>query len=302
MSRAVRLPFLVALSAPAALAAILSLPTHALSQGRSDGEADSMFRFLDANRDGRLTLDEGDGQGQGQGNSRRMLQQIFQMAGKPDNGAVSRDEFQRVYDQHKVANGRRQPPNGDGGQNSPNRPGGAAPGGPASSDRNADRSVERNDERNANRAPGRNMDRDNARSTDRENARTPARRNTSARSPLEGVWRGWVVDGRGERPNDGQMELELTIQGNTITGRELGTRRAPGGVGSGTFTMTAMNGTSGQLDADGTEGPTQGRFYAGIYELQGDTLRWCVSNRARQRPDQMATDRGNYLMILHRVR
>jgi uncharacterized protein (TIGR03067 family) len=124
---------------------------------------------------------------------------------------------------------------------------------------------------------------------------------SQAGSRLAGIWRGWVVDGRGENPNTGQMEIELTIEGNRITGREVGTRRAPEGIGGGTFVMTGTgNGASGNLDADGTSGPQDGRHFQGIYELQGDTLRWCVANRGRQRPQAMATDRGNYLMVLHR--
>lgn len=119
-------------------------------------------------------------------------------------------------------------------------------------------------------------------------------------SRLAGFWRGWVVDGRGETPNSGQMEIELTVEGNMITGREVGTtRRAPEGIGGGTFVMTG-NGASGNLDAEGTSGPQDGRQFLGIYELQGDTLRWCVANRGRQRPQVMATDRGNYLLILRK--
>jgi uncharacterized protein (TIGR03067 family) len=109
------------------------------------------------------------------------------------------------------------------------------------------------------------------------------------------------VDGRGENTNTGHMEIELTITGNRIAGREVGTNRAPpGGLGGGTFTMTG-DGRSGQLDADATEGPNHGRHYQGIFQLEGDVLRWCVSNRERQRPEAMATDRGNYLLILRRV-
>jgi hypothetical protein len=73
----------------------------------------------------------------------------------------------------------------------------------------------------------------NSRSTPDRSSGNSRTRETSDRtsdagaSRLAGVWRGWVVDGRGENPNSGQMEIELTIEGNRITGRELGTRRAP---------------------------------------------------------------------------
>jgi uncharacterized protein (TIGR03067 family) len=118
---------------------------------------------------------------------------------------------------------------------------------------------------------------------------------------LASVWRGWIVDGRGENPNAGHMEIELTIVGNRITARELGTQRAPGGLGAGTFVM-AGNGVSGNLDATATEGPNQGKNYPGVFAIEGDILRWCVSNRGSERPETMATDRGNFLMVLRRVR
>lgn len=93
------------------------------------------------------------------------------------------------------------------------------------------------------------------------------------------------------------MQIELTIDGNHVTCRELGTQRAPGGLGGETFTMT-VTGNSGNLDADGNAVTQDGRQFLGIYELRGDTLRWCVTNRGRQRSTTMVTDRGNYLMIL----
>lgn len=50
--------------------------------------------------------------------------------------------------------------------------------------------------------------------------------------------------------------------------------------------------------AERTSGPQDERSFQGIYEFDGEVLKWCVSNRGRQRPQAMATDRGNYLLIL----
>lgn len=122
----------------------------------------------------------------------------------------------------------------------------------------------------------------------------------SAASRLRGVWSGWVVRGRGENPNEGEMEIELTVEGNRIVGRELGTRRGPpNGLGAGTFTMTG-DGRTGNLDTVGTSGSQDGRNSMGIYELDGDTLKWCVTQRNRQRPRTMESDRGNYLLVLRK--
>ena len=60
------------------------------------------------------------------------------------------------------------------------------------------------------------------------------------------------------------------------------------------------NAKSGTLDAAQTTGPQAGRTYRGVYEVTGNTLKWCVTGRNRTRPTTMATDKGNYLLILKR--
>lgn len=218
------------------------------------GNADAMFRSLDADRNGRLTMAEAGP------HSRTLLERIFEMASKPASGSVSREEFQVVFDRHRAGE--------TGPSNSP-------------TPRRNDRPMPETEP-----APRRNS-----------NVPEAAPAAAADAAALQGVWRGWVVRGRGENPNEGEMEVELTIRGNQIQARELGTRRAPGGLGAGTFTLTRAE---GYLDADGTEGPQSGRHYMGVYELRGNTLRWCVTGRGRQRPTTMATERGNYLMILEK--
>lgn len=126
-----------------------------------------------------------------------------------------------------------------------------------------------------------------------------SRSNSSARDPGPSVWRGWIVNGRGENPNAGHLEMELTIAGNRMIARELGTQRAPQGLGSGTFVMNG-DGRTGTLDATQTDGPNVGRIYLGLFQIEGDVLRWCVSNRNGERPRDMATAAGTYLMVLRR--
>lgn len=285
------------------------------------GEAEAMFQSLDTNKDGKLTKDEA------RPNAGALYDQIFQMAGKKAGESISRAEFQQVFDRHRAGNASRPSPNNPPG-NSPGAP--PEPSGrPAESahelppvlrdfDANRDgklsraelsRINQRFEQFDTNRDGG--LDAAEIRNA-AEASRTEApaaessRRSgttTSSGPPagtgLTGVWRGWVVRGTGEDPNSGEMQVELTIQGNQIRAQEIGTNRAPDGLGAGTYTMTG-NGRTGTLDADGTTGPQEGRHFMGIYELDGNTLRWCVSNRGRQRPETMATDRGNYLMILRR--
>jgi uncharacterized protein (TIGR03067 family) len=285
--------------------------------------ADQMFRNLDANGDNRLSLEDV------RGNNRGILEEILRMAGKPSTGSVSRSEFQQVYEAHRA--GQRGPVRPPDSPNPIPQPGDGAnnvlPVGEALlrlCDENGDGRLTRTEwnrltqlwtRLDANRdgmldsaeletlaaiaAPERRPPDGQAPAT--VPPATPAAdRREAGGNNLEGVWRGWVVRGRGENPNSGEMEIELTIRGNRIDGRELGTNRAPeGGLGSGVFTMTG-NGRSGTLDAEQTAGLETGRRYQGIYELEGETLKWCVTARNRQRPSVMATDRGNYLMILRR--
>ncbi|MBA4019703.1 MAG: hypothetical protein C0483_21270 [Pirellula sp.] len=115
------------------------------------------------------------------------------------------------------------------------------------------------------------------------------------------VWRG-SIEGRGQ--------IELTVTGNQIAGREFRGGGPPGGapmgggpqggLGSGTFTMSG-DGRSGNMDAVYTEGPQAGQVCLGIYQLNGDTLTWCVSNRNGQRPQAFTSGGGNWLMVLQRV-
>ncbi|MBL9091708.1 MAG: TIGR03067 domain-containing protein [Planctomycetaceae bacterium] len=105
------------------------------------------------------------------------------------------------------------------------------------------------------------------------------------------VWRG-SIEGRGQ--------IELTVTGNQIVGREMG----PGGpgrsLGSGTFTMTG-DGRLGNMDAVYTDGPQRGQTCLGIYRLEGNTLVWCVSNRNGRRPQTFAGGNGDWLMTLTRA-
>lgn len=322
-------------------------------------EPQETFRQLDANKDGKLTADEG-----GPG-SQQFIRRLLDMAGKKESDSLSRDEFLKIAEEHR----RRNNPGGvsprpnvrpsdneshDGDAGLPpllraldsNRDGRLSRAELnrlnerfATWDRNRDgqldaqelRAIEQETEdtrptgengepsaarrestspptgssgrgvvprgtsgnRNGNSAASR----ENGSGTNRSD--TPAAGNVQQR--LAGAWRGWVVDGRGDNPNGGQMEMELRIEGNRMSAREVGTNRSPQGpdLGNGTFTVSG-SGNSGSLDAVGTGGAPNGRDFPGIFELDGDTLKWCVSNRGRNRPRNFETGAGKYYMILRR--
>jgi uncharacterized protein (TIGR03067 family) len=218
-------------------------------------DAATMFRTLDADGSGMLTVGEG-----GPG-IQQAIRRLFDMAGKPASGGVSIEEFREIHDRHRRQS-RATPPSGP--EPRPGRPDSQPQ--PTRSPRPAARA---------------------------ESAEAAAR--------LQGTWQGWVVDGRGENPNTGHMQMELRIEGQRMVAREIGTSRAPGGLGDGTF-VVGGTGDSGTLDAVATSGQHPGKEYPGIFELEGDTLRWCVNNHNRQaqRPAAFETGRGCYYMVLHR--
>lgn len=243
----------------------------------AQNDDERMFRQLDANQDGKLTLDEG-----GPG-SQQMVRRLFEMAGKKEGDAISRQEFARLAEQHRRGTTPRS---------------GAATGGAGKTE--AKRDASKSGKMAANKDSSREASEKPARPPRSGRSTKRAGGSGSTSNGLDGVWRGWVVDGRGENPNAGHMQIELRIDGRHIVGREVSGRRSGGdGLGEGDYVMTAA-GSSGELDVSGTAGPTQGKEYPGIFELDGDTLKWCVNNRGRGRPRSLETGNGNYLMILRR--
>jgi len=120
--------------------------------------------------------------------------------------------------------------------------------------------------------------------------------NAAERRKFAGVWKGWVVEGKGEQPYQRRMPITLTIKGDTITGVQGDGKD----LGEGTFSIRTVNGIR-QMDTTRTKNPGRGQNYNGIYSLDGDTLKWCVSNPpGRERPDSLQSKTGQFLMILQR--
>jgi uncharacterized protein (TIGR03067 family) len=113
---------------------------------------------------------------------------------------------------------------------------------------------------------------------------------------LDGVWRGFAVEGKGEKPDRGPVHLELTIQGNRISAKRLDGQRLD--VTEGTYKLTPGK----PMQMDGTEIRERGkpRTFLGICELEGDTLKWCVATPRNPRPTEFETKRPQFLVILKR--
>jgi uncharacterized protein (TIGR03067 family) len=125
----------------------------------------------------------------------------------------------------------------------------------------------------------------------------PATGDAAERAKLVGTWRGYVVDGTGEKSDRGPVKLVLTIDRTTIRGIELkGTDTIDHGTGDFTLDLAAD-----PRQMDGTQMGERGRArtYLGIYMLEGQTLRWCVSPQ-KTRPTTFETKKGQFLLILQR--
>ncbi|MEQ2007204.1 MAG: TIGR03067 domain-containing protein [Limisphaerales bacterium] len=116
---------------------------------------------------------------------------------------------------------------------------------------------------------------------------------------LIGTWEGWLVNGDGSQTAQRQSRIGEMV----ITAAQISTKDGRGtSMGAGTYEVGGA-GTVKTIDATGTAGQPQGKSFQGIYQISGDTLKWCSGNdKARTRPTELKTNIGNghFLMILTR--
>lgn len=118
-----------------------------------------------------------------------------------------------------------------------------------------------------------------------------------ARAKLVGVWSGYAVEGRGEKPDQGPVKIELNITKNLIQAKQFKGKDAYD-LGEGTFELT-FDKTPYHLDGNKKlDNPNRKDIWLGIYQLEGDTLKWCVKKKGR--PTEFATGAGAFLLILKR--
>lgn len=115
------------------------------------------------------------------------------------------------------------------------------------------------------------------------------------RKALEGVWVGFVAEPRSERPGPIRFS-EIRIGPEKITGKGQDGKD----MGEGTYRLGHAGGLR-TLDTVGTAGEPRGQSFLGIYEVKGDTLRWCSANPGKPRPTEFTTRVGTqWMMILTR--
>jgi uncharacterized protein (TIGR03067 family) len=108
---------------------------------------------------------------------------------------------------------------------------------------------------------------------------------------LIGTWRGGQAHER-------QPSMELIITATKISGTNL---RTGSSMGEGNY---RINASKKWIDVRGTDNPVRGKNYQGIYEIEGDTLKWASNNDTGPgRPKELAS-KGNesFLIVLQRVK
>lgn len=117
---------------------------------------------------------------------------------------------------------------------------------------------------------------------------------------FEGTWEGYAVEGRGEKSDRGPVHLRLIIKEDKINAIDLGSTEKNKDMGNGTYKVDPSKSVK-EIDATGIVLPgKREKTYLGIYELEGDTLKWCVDNRGKERPTEFRTFGGKYLLIMKR--
>ena len=108
---------------------------------------------------------------------------------------------------------------------------------------------------------------------------------------LEGRWVGVTTDTGGGPNPDPERWLEIT-DGKFSTG--IGSTR---GYDGRTLRLDP-SASPKHLDVNNT----RGGFHLGIYELDGDTLRWCESSSATTRPTEIKAANGFNVLVYKRVK
>lgn len=107
---------------------------------------------------------------------------------------------------------------------------------------------------------------------------------------LIGTWDGFMADSDGSKHGD----IRLVITADKITASNPQGNRE---MGAGTYKISGK-----RIDATGTEGQFAGKKYAGIFDLDSKTLKWCSANdnQNSSRPTKLQTNpqAGQFLMVL----
>jgi uncharacterized protein (TIGR03067 family) len=108
---------------------------------------------------------------------------------------------------------------------------------------------------------------------------------------LQGTWNreSGEVDGK-PAPAEEIRNGKLTISGDKYT-LTIGEQKR-----SGTLKLDEKK-TPKTIDIISAEGPNKGKALLGIYELKGDTFRYCLARPGKDRPTEFSAEAGSGHML-----
>lgn len=116
---------------------------------------------------------------------------------------------------------------------------------------------------------------------------------------LRGSWRPESVTESGRRLTGADLDaykgMTLTIQGGKST-----LKAADGTVLSACELDVDAGRDPKTFDAKEVEGLGVGRIYKGVWEVEGDTLKWCFSTKDRPKGFEHKEDADFFMLILRR--
>ena len=108
---------------------------------------------------------------------------------------------------------------------------------------------------------------------------------------LQGTWNIASLEVDGAKQPDGAFQgAQITIKGDSFT------TTAMGDVYSGTFSVDA-SATPKTIDMHFADGPEKGNTSLGIYDIEGDSWRLCLTVTGKTRPRAFATSPGSGLAL-----
>jgi uncharacterized protein (TIGR03067 family) len=120
-----------------------------------------------------------------------------------------------------------------------------------------------------------------------------ARGDDAQKDKLEGTWQVVQVESGGQQvPANGLKEMQVVL-----TQDNLAIQLSPARKQLGTY-RTDPTRRPKAIDLLATVGPDKGKTLAGVYQLDGDTLKLCFSEPGTDRPKGFATKKGSGGMCL----
>jgi uncharacterized protein (TIGR03067 family) len=109
---------------------------------------------------------------------------------------------------------------------------------------------------------------------------------------FEGEWKIEKYEGPMAPPEDEQAKVRFIFKGDTVTLIVDGKK-----VGAATFKIDPSKKPK-TIDLDMTEGKNKGKTSLAFYAFEGETLKWCATERFNERPTEFKASEENKQGVL----